>query len=434
MRSPLLPITSVALLASASAQQLQSGYSTNLRTLPVAASNVLVLPAPTGGTVWFDGNDLVWQPSTGPTHVLLPNASQWFAGFTALIDAHHVLFGAANGDVWLVPLPGRGLPRFLANLPLCYDAVVFAPGLALVSAKTGGFTAADNDIIAIDVASGATRWLARLPGASGPVEVDPAGNLLYATASLQFPPPAGGTSVLRFRRDVVDTALRQQHVLTIAQADVVATGLDAAGDLVCDADFDLFCVDWIANRVIEIDDIDRGNAARRDLLFQGATGPSIVTLQLLPGTSSAQFEPLQPAGDTLWIHEASFGASSQLRGIQAQRPVTAVPATIPAGAFAVTTTAGPPHGQALVAVGLAPSGPEATLAVGGFEQLLWWQPAMQLAIGTFLVAFDARGQATLQLVNPGLQPAILGGVQVACVDAAMAVVGSAAPVTLVLSR
>mgnify|MGYP000666357410 CR=1 FL=1 len=49
----------------------------------------------------------------------------------------------------------------------------------------------DNEVIAVDLQSGQTDVIARIPGASGPLLVEPTGDLLYATASAAFPAPPG---------------------------------------------------------------------------------------------------------------------------------------------------------------------------------------------------------------------------------------------------
>lgn len=419
------------LAAPLAAQSLESGYVTEeLVTLPDGAGNVLALPNH-GGVVFFTGTDLVLQ-ARGASRSLLTLPSQVFGSFTIEVGPGLLLFGeGSNGDLWLVPLAPALAPRVLANVAFNYDAVAIAPDRVVVSAKTGGFASPDNDLVAVDLVTGATDVVARVGGSSGPVAWTEAG-LHYATASASFPPPPGATRVLLWSPAAVQRGLGVGH-LTERDALQLAAGIDAAGDLVVDGDEDLIVVDWVNAQLLEISR-GRGIVTRPStLLGYPSTTPQPATLQLVQGAPpTVPFEPFEPRGaTTLFVHESTFGATSRLRVVAPRRAQTSAPSVIPPGRFAVTTSGGPPNGLGIVAIAPSPNLTEQPLALPGFEQLVLWAPSFYRAWDTLPVAFDARGVATLQLFNPGAAGSPLAvGAQCAFVDATATIIGSTPPILL----
>lgn len=425
-----LAATCVAISLSA---QDPAGYVAGVHALPNGSSNALVLPG--DEIAWFTGTDLIARAPTGAQRVLLQLGAPVFGSFTALLDGGHLLFAeGSNHDLWLVPLLG-GTPRVLAQIVFAYDAVAFGPGRALVSAKTGGFGSPDNDVLLLDVATGQVQPVLRIPGASGPVTIDGHGDVWYATASLSFPTPPGTTAVLRWSRGAIDAAIAAGTVLGPAQALTMAAGLDSAGDLEFDSDGDLLFVDWYRNQVGELDDILVGPALPKVLLDYATANVGPASLQFL-GNGNGAFEPFAPdAGHRLFVHEAAFGATSQLRRLTTRRArLTAPPAPIPAGAFSLTTTDGPALGLGLVAITAAVIPGEPLLAIPGFEQWLPWNPGMALAVNTHLVTFDGNGVANLRLHNPGFPAGLRGRAQVAVFDPTHGAIGSTPPVDLLLGN
>jgi hypothetical protein len=419
-----------------SAQQIREGYASRVDALPAADGNVLVLP--NGGVVSFDGSDLWHRPPGQPATSLLHFASPVFGSFTIDAGGGDVLFGEnLTGGLWRVPLQGPAPTAPLASLALNYDAVLFAPQRAIVSAKTSGFGGPDNDVVAIDLQTGATQLLAQLPGASGPLAVDDAGHLYYATASNAFPAPPGQTSVLRFRRAVVDAALAANHVLGAGDGELVIAGLDSASDLAFDGDGDLLFVDWfdfLNPRIGEIDDAAGAAARRSDLIGYAGAPFSAGGLQFLPAAAGAAFEPFQPAGGTLVVHEASFGSLSQLRFVHARRATLAAstPSPIAAGPFALVAAHGPAHGAGIVLLAFPPFASESPFVVPGFEQALWLSPTLLPALASHVVAFDGSGAAALPMLNPGFAVPLAVVAQLAFVDATARTLGTTAPTTALL--
>jgi hypothetical protein len=434
MKTILLAAVVTAPLAS---QTIAEGYADALRTLPANAGNVLLLRG--DRTVYFTGTDLVLDAPPAPPRPLLSFASPRFGSFTTEVGPDLLLFGEnSTGEVWAVPVSASGTARLLATLPFNYDATAFGPGLAIVSAKTGGFGAADNDIVLLHLDSGAAHVVAQVPGASGAVAVDDNLDLVYATAPANFPPPPGSVSILRFGRAALITAARTGVPLHAAQATILFAGLDAAGDLALDADGDLLFVDWLQNEIGELNDLYGGSPWRTDFAsYPGPLAPG--TLQFLDGrvANGAQFEPFQPGGGLeLVVHETDFASQSQLRTVRPCRAMTGAtgPSPIPTGMFDVVTTAGPANGLGLVAITPPPAPVEVPLAIGGFEMPLFWNLASTQAVNTHFVTFDAGGRAVLRLVNPGFPLGVLAGAQVAFIAASGGALGSSGACTLLLGQ
>jgi hypothetical protein len=424
--------------APAAAQTLAEGYRSHERALPDRAHSVLVLDAQR--TVYFTGDELVLDDAR-TRRVLLRTATQVFGSFTIRIDRLRLLFGETaidgSGRVWEVPL--HGAPRRLADIAFNYDAVLWSEHIALVSAKTRGFPAPDNDIMALDLRTGALDTVAVVSGASGPLAVDRAGSVYYATASPIIPTPPGTVDVVRYSAAQIAGALGPGH-LTLADADRRYAGLDAAGRLALDDDGDLFVSvlffgqSGVRNEIVEIDDIAAASPRAHRLLDLAPTPFAGGGLQFLPGnaTAASSFEPFQPAGGgELVVHEPDFATgASQLRTITAARATTTITphGTIPPGPFTIATDGGPAGGVGMLLLG-AGHGEELALSVPGFEQRLFLAPMIAIPLPA---AFDGSGRAARTLRNPGPIVPIELRTQTLFVDAGRRVLGSAAPLAFVL--
>jgi hypothetical protein len=431
MTRHLVPLL-VSVTAALAAQTIEPGWRHAVQELPAGAGSTLVLER---GVVWFTGTRLVLH-ERNVTRDLLAFASNTFASFTVVVDEHHVLFGeSSRGGIWLVPLAPTGTPRQLATVPFNYDAVVWR-GHALVSAKTGGFSAApDNDVIAVDLRTGATDPVALVAGASGPLVVDGQDAVLYATASNSFPPPPGGTSVVRWRADQVAGALGPTR-LSLQDAVELERGLDSAGDAALDGDGDLFVTDWVNQRVLELSEYGGRGARRSTLAGYAAVAFSAAGLQFAPARARGpSFEPFQPwGGGTLWLHETTFGVRSQLRAVESAAAVTvAGPAgPIGPGRFTLTTVGAAPDGAGILLLGAGHAHGATAVVLPGFEQVLFASDAVLRPLAGFALAFDGRGQATLALQNPGIGQRLALTVQAAFASAQAPVAGAAGPLALTL--
>jgi hypothetical protein len=431
----------LAALASAAlslpAQQLADGWQSDVTALPAGAGNVLRVG---DDRVWFTGTDLVLTQANA-TRSLLHFSTAVFGSFTIQANASALLFGEnSTGDVWLVPLQGPLAPHVLANLPFNYDAVLWGPGRALVSAKLSGFGTPDNDVVALDLVTGAVTPLLRVPGASGPLALDPAGNLCYATATLTFPAPPASVQLLRWSASQLQAAFGSS-VLGLQEASVLYAGLDAASDLVCDSDGDLYFTDWWNAQVGVLENAG-GPRPHRSVLFEyGSAAWSAVNLQFLgqpAGPGQAWFEPFQPdGGGALLVHETDFlpQGTNQVRTIRALRPAAGHTGgdPIPSGNFELRATSAPRGGLALFVLAPAAAPGETSLWFSGFEQPLFWNLGMFAAASTWLVPVDGTGRAHVSLSNPGFAGGLQAAVQVAFL-APNGVIGSTAVHDLRLGR
>ena len=424
----LLP---ACLVAPLSAQALEEGYQTGFRGLPVAASAVTYLS--NGSLVYFDtftGTDLLMDDGSGTPSILLQLPFSVFASFAVEISPALLLFGeSSTNEIWLVPLDGSALPSLLTTIDLNFAAAPFDADTALISAKTAGFFAPDNDVLALDLVTGAVDPIALIPGASGALTTDENGDLYYATASSTFPQPKGFVDILRFDRSLVQSAFGP-GVLTPDDATVVMSGIDAAGSLAFDSDRDLFLVDWANNKVLEISDVD-GPVVRLTTLFDFEnTGLSAASVQFVPGVGSSdwRFEPFQPLhGGALAVVETDFFSETNVRFATPARPLTVVtPSVVPAGPFAMYTIGGPANGVGVMRWGLPiNTHNELGVPIGIYEQLIPW--GLSSPTTPVPITFDATGTSALFLNNPGFGVQFDFAVQVIFVNPAATVVGSAAP-------
>ncbi len=412
-----------AFLTAPRAQDLEHGWSGAVRDLPAGAGQAIVLPD-LGAVVYFTGTRLVLDDGASARD-LLSFASATFGAFTIRVDRDHVLFGdSISGDLWLVPL-GTGTPRAIATTTFPYDAALFATGTVIVSAKTGGFGSADNDLLALDLATGALTPLARLPGASGPVAVDAHG-LYYATSSNSFPAPPGSSDVLLFPRRTVRLAIGRR-TLGIADARVVARGFDAAADLAVDREGDLFVVDFVNSTVVEW---QHATGTMTDWIRYPPSAPPPGALQLVAGGGDwrAAFAPFQPIGrQALVVHESAFGGASRLRTIRPARASLSI-----AGGTRPSLTASglAPDGTGVLLVGPGFGMHEIALPLPVVDVPLFVAPTLlgRHAVAA-IVPIAADGTWSAAVALPPAFPLPLAA-QLVFVDAQRGVVASTPPLAL----
>lgn len=394
--------TSLALTSLLRGQTLPEGYATDTTAIPTGAGSSLVIP---DGAAWFDGTDLVLTRHGQAPQTLLQFANSRFGAFTRLVrDGNALLFGESSfGELWLVPLDGTQ-PQLVTTLNLPYDAAPLGPQRVIVSAKTGGFSASHNDLIAVDLQTGATTNIASIPGASGPLLLGAQGGILYATAPAAFPPPAGSVEILKFSAAQWSRPLTGGSILSSSEAQVLFQGLDAAGHIALDADDDLLFVDWLNNRVGEVNELHRGGGSSTLIDYAGS-GLSPAGMTLLR-TNSRQFEPFaQSSGTTLFLHETDFFSTDQLRSLAPQPAALVTPTgTVPAGPFVVGLQNASAAGLAAVAVHTMHAGVSVPVQLPDVEQILWWDAAMFHPLNSYWTNVDGQGQASVTINNPGVSP------------------------------
>lgn len=417
------------------AQQPTEGFAASLTALPATASLVLTT---TAGTVLFDGTAVTLLAPSQPPQILLQLPAFLFGSFLLQSGPGHVLFGYAGmaNDVWLLPLAGPPPTQPLAVLPFNYDATMLDANRALVSARTGGFSATDNELWVLDLTTGSTQRLASIAGASGPVAIAANGDVYYATGFAGFPVPPGTTRVLRFPRPRVDAALAAGRVLGIAHAEVVMTGLDAAGDMAFDDDGDLLFVDWFNSRVGEVSDATGPQPTLVPTVVdysQATVSPT--TVQFVGSSPGGVFEAFQPPNGVLQIHETDYVSISRARQVEARPPDLSVPHPQPlaSGPFGFVVTDGPHNGVGLLAFAFGTTPGTIVLQVPGFEAPLHWSPALTASPVLVPIAFDALGQVTWTAQNPGVAPVQTAVAQVAVVSTTGAL-GATPPLVVLVGQ
>jgi hypothetical protein len=398
-----LAVLSLIAASALPAQGVPEGYrSTTVPLLMGATSTHMMRDR---SVIYFTGTELV-RDSGSQKKTLLRFSSPVFGSFTRPMgDA--LLFGeSSNGDLYLVDPEGTNPARKLATLPFNYDAAFHRAGFAVVSAKVGGFSSPDNDFYHVDLRSGVTDLLVRLPGASGPVAaLAEDGTLLCATASPIFPAPRRSSDLLAFSEAQVLSAVGATH-LTRREARLVHGGLDSASAIAVDDDRDVFVADLTNKQVHEVDDLGAAVRVFADLASSGLTPTSLQFARELVRQAPV-FEPFQPQFNWLVIGESDFSTKDQLRSVIAARPTVKSSAQnpIPRGPFAVDLQGGPAGGHAVFFIGTPPRGGgfpvDAYLPVPGFEFPFFWALDFVRPWISFPVTLDASGAGRLALVNPG---------------------------------
>lgn len=402
------------------AQQPVEGLTASAQSLPPAVSQALVTSS---GLITFDGMNVQLTPPGQSPRTLLTMSGLAFGSFLVQTSSNRVLFGhtgvgpaGSNDAVWSLPLQGPAPALPLAMVPFNYDATMLAPNTVLLSARLGGFAAASNELLVLDLTTGSTQVVASVPGASGPVAVATNGDIFYATGYAGFPPLPGTAEVLRFPRQQFNAAIASATVLGLADAQLVMSGLDAVSDFAFDDDGDLLFVDWWNGRVSEVSDA-AGQPWLAVVIDYGAANVTATALQFVPGTAHGDFEPFQPPNGSLLVHETNYATISQLRSVATAAATLSVApgTTLGAGPFTLAVAGGPSLGIGVVALAAGISPNTGPLQVPGFEQRLWWNAALTMGPIVVTVAFDAAGQASLTASSPGFSPAVPATLQVAFV-------------------
>ena len=430
MRQTLHPILTFAFASSLSlsAQNFTEGYDDDLRQLPGASVAATVLSG-NQGHVYFTGTKLVYE-GHNQRKDLLSFPSKVFGSFTLQIGTDDLLFGEnSTHGVWKVAILAKRAPIKLATITYNYDAVKWGKNHALISAKTGGFSAKDNQIVALNLTTGKTQTIADLPGASGPVTTNKQGDLFYATASLLHPPPRGFVSLLHFPNGKLQAALVGRK-LAITDASIRFRGLDAASSLVLDDDGDAFVTDWYNRKIIEIHGLFGPSPTSSSFGDYNTAAVGVGNLQWLKGSGSqpigAQFEPFQPVGaGWLIVHESKYLGISQLRILGAEQPDLRSNSggTIGQGAFTLTVT-GPKKGSGILAFRPGKAGNPIRQGLPGYKQDLFWEQTLLAPLGTIPITFDKAGKFSLKGFNPGLGQALPITFQAAFLTDKRRVIGS----------
>lgn len=357
-----------------------------------------------GEIISWDGQVVLRSaPDGAPLQVLATFPAPMFASFVVVApDESFAVIGETSfGDLFRVDLTAGGA-TFLVNLFFNFDAKFDAAGRLVVSAATGGWSTG-NDLVRVDPASGATTLLAHVGGPSGPVALDPAGNLFYATQSDVFPALPGSTDVLLWPAPLLDGS----PVLSEADAILFGNGFDGGSSLVFDPEIQALYmaeanVGTGTSRIVRVN----GSPGSSPVLLEGTGGLWYSNLELDTAPGGALFFPYQPAfGGELRVNATDFAAFDQRLSLRPRRPELTLqgPGLAGPGPFQVLFGGGEPHGHGLLAFTTADHAlaPEVPIFVGGGLPLFIGLDLGHAWIVPATYALDAAGAATAAFTNPG---------------------------------
>jgi len=350
-----------------------------------------------GDLITFDGLAIERRDATGAlltTYTTLGGAV--FPGMIAVdaAETRAVVGESSTGDLFEVDLVGGGVTT-LANVPFNYDGAFEPGGDLLVSAAVTG---SGNDVVRV-TPTGTVTFVANVPGFSGPVALDPAGNLFVGIIDPFFAP--GSNRVLLFSA----AQLTAGPLLGEPDAVLYSSGWDNAAYLAFDgASMELYLVenDFLADSEVYRVGASKASSER---IAAGPLGTSMASLELAPGGGPAVFAAFQPAaGGVLRYNLTDFGLSSLDRfAVTPARPALSIASTGGAGPATVEVAGGLPDGTFVLFFGPAGSfdPAEVALTVGGLPPIFWG-----LDVGThrflpFLLPLDATGTGSFSFFDPG---------------------------------
>ena len=310
--------------------------------------------------------------------------------------AERIVFGeSSTGTIYRMDLAGSS-PVPVTSLTFNYDAVFETADTVLVSAAALGF-GFGNQVYRVDLVTGATTELVAVAGASGPVALDASGDLVLATVTDAWPPPAGSSQVLRFDAGLLTGA----PVLTELDGTVLEPSLDGAASLALDASTGTL---FLAENNFA-SGINRLRVVGGDVLVEGLTGFTLSNVEFLPGDGIGAFAAYQPeTSGTLLYNTTDFATVSARRAVTPLRPALATNGlgTSGPGPFDVTLDACPPNGFGILFYDLAANAPVS----GEYALNLSFPLVLGLDAGTVMripgtLPVDSLGASTVGYVNPG---------------------------------
>lgn len=348
--------------------------------------------------------------AVGNTLFHRPNAATWNTAWTA--PAGDVLAAVAKAGAQSPILvatlmggmvqqidPATGAMVAMQGVANIFDLAAAPGGLVLASANPTWPAPGSNSGIWVFGPTLAPRVLLQLQGPSGPLCIDPSGNLLVAELGTTVPPPPGSVRILRFPAATWQAAVASGATLAPAQADAISTGWNGAYDL---------AVDDLGR--IHVTDPNSAIVARtllgsmaRDPVPLCTLGRPGLQLQFVRG-AALPFAPWlhEEHASSLYVASSDFRSEYRIERIQPARPrLDALPATVLGpGPATIRMTGAPPQALAFVAFALAPQRPEqVAVLVDGMP--LWLGLDVQAPLAATAVLADAAGTAQLGFAHPG---------------------------------
>jgi hypothetical protein len=374
-----------------------SGYSLASQPSPAPFAATCTLPG--GDIVTFDGLSVDrWTAAGSFVSNLATLPGFTFSSFVIPTpDGSAVVFGEnSNGGLFLAQADGSGYVP-LVSLTFNYDAEWLPNGDLIVSAATGGF-GAGNDLVIVDISPPGSTPVGHVNGPSGPIAVDAAGNLYYATQSDVFPAPPGSTDILRW-----DAAQVLAGGMDNSNATVIGNAFDGGASLAIDpvggevylAETNFGLAQYKLRRV-------GANPAASPIVVDLVAG-YFGNLEFVDGgTSPGSFAAYQPVDG---VH-LKYNVGTDQVTVKPKRPALSIsgPGTTGAGTVTFSVTGGVPNG-----IMLATACPTAFVQGGDsaiqLPTFLWVTPftlsQTRRASPSTPVFLDANGAGTFQIFNSG---------------------------------
>ncbi len=382
------------------------GWQLSTAPKPVFGAATATLPG--GDIVTYDGLSVDrWTANGAFVANLATFAVFGFPSFCLLRpNGIEVVVGeSSQQNIFRVPLSGTGAIQ-VANVFFNFDGVFESNNALIVSAATGGF-GTGNDLVRVNLVSGAVTPVANLAGASGPVTFDTSGNLLYATQDPNFPAAPGSTDILRW----TSAQLQSGVVLSEADAQVVGTGFDGGSSMVVDP----------VSGALYLAETNFGLASYRVLRVGATQAASQVVavadqviggLELVFGPGPASFEAFQPAnGVNLKYSTTDFATFDDTVRVRPKRPTLTIsgPGTTGVGPFTLAVDGALPNAGAFLLFQSQGTllANEATYPFFGFLLHSKFVPG-QIRRIQFPIATDAQGHGEVTFFNAGAIGGLFG--------------------------
>ncbi len=292
-----------------------------------------------GNRVFFDGASIDLYDAQGNWLKNIDTfATPVWTSFLILdpTETYALVGEVSNMDIFKVPLDGSG-KSFLTTLNFSYDAVFEDASHVIVSQSIGWGN--PNNLVRVDVDTGATELVATLDGPSGPVAIDADGTLYYGTVSPIFPAPPESSSIITWTSVQTHGTLP----LTESHATVFRDKLDAAASLEIDPVYgNVFLAESVYGSTSRILELDGSSGELVDTIAQG---PDFLTrIELMRGNDVGHFHAYQPA-DGVFMH---YDNGTEVVTVRSRRPSAELVAQPYSNSVTLRVKHGKPFGTMLV--------------------------------------------------------------------------------------
>jgi hypothetical protein len=360
-----------------------------------------------GEIVTFNGTTIDLHDAAGAPLATLGTLPAFGFPSFVIIDPTEtfVVIGESSlGGLWRCDIVGGRLTHII-DVPLNFDADFDINSAWIYVSSSPGFGSGIVRIIRVNVNTGARQLVVELPGVSGPLEVDNAGDLFYASIPGFFV-PAGAVNILHWTSAQLTTDPAEDDLT----ASVFSSGYDGGSSLERDPISGHFylaeSVFGLPTPIVEID------GSGSELGIVATTDYSGGQLEIHAGAKAGSLQPFQPANVRLRFNSTNYNQtepfdilSSEIITVGPARPVATLsgPTSGPANKT-LTITGALPNSSILVLFGnVSFHNPnEVTLPLPGidfpFHSALPQQYVRRLNVP---VVTDATGTAAFNYFDPG---------------------------------